>query len=63
MKATLKKLLAEALGRAHAAGDLTLEALATPADIHVEVPREEGRGDLASNVAMSFSGTCTIPKV
>jgi arginyl-tRNA synthetase len=61
MKATLKRLIADALGRARAAGDFELAELPGPGDIHVEVPREEGRGDLASNAAMTLARTARRP--
>jgi arginyl-tRNA synthetase len=61
MKGTLKSLIADALGRAAAAGDLPLDAAPQAAEIHVEVPREEGRGDLASNVAMTLARSARKP--
>jgi arginyl-tRNA synthetase len=61
MKATLKRLIADALERARAAGDLELAELPGLADIHVEVPREEGRGDLASNAAMTLARSARRP--
>jgi arginyl-tRNA synthetase len=52
MKAALRSLIAEALERARASGDLAIDEIP---EIHVEVPREQGHGDLASNVAMSLA--------
>jgi len=52
MKGTLRTLIAEALERARAAGELVIEEVA---EIHAEVPREAGHGDLASNVAMTLA--------
>ena len=54
MKGTLRTLIAEALERARAAGDL---AIAELPELHAEVPREAGHGDLASNVAMTLAKT------
>jgi arginyl-tRNA synthetase len=54
MKGTLRTLLAEALERARAAGDLAIQEIP---EIHVELPREAGHGDLASNVAMTLAKT------
>jgi arginyl-tRNA synthetase len=52
MKGTLKTLIADALERARRAGDLELAELP---EVRVEVPREQGRGDLACNVAMTLA--------
>lgn len=53
MKAELRELLRGALERARDAGALDLSEVLPP--VHVEVPRESGHGDLASNVAMSLA--------
>lgn len=52
MKARLRGLIDEALASARAAGELVSDA--TPPYV-VEVPREEGHGDLATNVAMTLA--------
>lgn len=52
MKARLRALLDRALDSARAAGELS--STETPSYV-VEVPREEGHGDLATNVAMTLA--------
>ena len=52
MKARLRGLIDRALEGARAAGELT--SAETPSYV-VEVPREEGHGDLATNVAMTLA--------
>lgn len=52
MKSLLRELLSDALVRARDGGTLNLEQVPP---IHVEVPRDAGNGDLASNVAMSLA--------
>jgi arginyl-tRNA synthetase len=52
MKAELRELVRGALERARDAGALGIEEIPP---VHVEVPRETGHGDLASNVAMSLA--------
>ena len=49
MKGTLKTLLADALERARASGELELVAAEIP-EIGVEVPREQGRGEDSGGV-------------
>jgi arginyl-tRNA synthetase len=52
VKALLRNLIRDALLRAREAGDL---AVAEIPSFIVEVPRDEGHGDLASNVAMTLA--------
>lgn len=52
MKARLRGLIDRALGSAHEAGELSSTEI--PAYV-IEVPREEGHGDLATNVAMMLA--------
>ena len=52
MKARLRGLIDRALADARAAGELSS---VDPVDYVVEVPREEGHGDLATNAAMTMA--------
>jgi arginyl-tRNA synthetase len=52
MKDALRGLISRALEKACADGALSLERIPVP---HLEVPRDTGHGDLASNVAMSLA--------
>jgi arginyl-tRNA synthetase len=61
MKGTLRSLIGIALEQARSAGDLAIDRPPRPSEIHVEVPREEGRGDLASNVAMTLARAARKP--
>ena len=58
MKNTLKALIARALESARVAGALAIEEVP---EVQVEVPREEGRGDLATNVAMTLARAARKP--
>ncbi len=52
MKERLRTLVRDALQRAVESGELSLDSIPEP---HLEVPREQGHGDLATNVAMSLA--------
>ncbi|MEE8311500.1 MAG: arginine--tRNA ligase [Candidatus Binatia bacterium] len=52
MKDRLRSLVRAALERATESGELELDRIPEP---HFEVPREQGHGDLATNVAMSLA--------
>ncbi|MFT4571334.1 MAG: arginyl-tRNA synthetase, partial [Candidatus Binatia bacterium] len=58
MKAELRELLRGALERARDTGAFELDEIPP---VHVEVPRETGHGDLASNVAMSLAKRARKP--
>lgn len=58
MKSLLRELLTDALVRARDGGALQLERIPP---VHVEVPRDAGNGDLASNLAMSLAKAARKP--
>jgi len=58
MKKQLKGLIEAALRKAVASGELALQAVP---DVTVEVPREQGHGDLATNVAMVLAREARKP--
>jgi len=58
MKDFLKGLICEALERAMNAGDLSIPDVPDP---HVESPRDDGHGDLATNVAMTLAKAARRP--
>ncbi|TFH25333.1 MAG: arginine--tRNA ligase, partial [Myxococcales bacterium] len=58
MKDRLRSLVRTALERATENGELELDRIPEP---HFEVPREQGHGDLATNVAMSLAKSARRP--